>query len=72
MFADQIILCTLIFIQRSRHEVEKNTGRVSDATKKLYETVPSFTSFSPARAVHCLLLSSRSQVTLSPIRLDVV
>lgn len=56
MFVEQIILCTLIFIQDLRQEVEKKSpGRVSDATKKLDEIVPGFTSFSPARVVHCLL-----------------
>lgn len=50
----------------------KNAGRVSDATKKLHEIVHGFTSFTPARAVYCLRISSRSQVSLSPISWDVV
>lgn len=52
--------------------MEKNAGRISDATKKPDEIVHGFTSFSPARAVYCLRIRSRSQASLSPISLDVV
>lgn len=46
--------------------------RDSDATKQLAEIVAGFASLFPARAVHRLLIRSRSRVSLSSSSLDVV
>lgn len=72
MFAEQIILCTLIFLQCLRHEVEKMQEGSLMPQRSCMKLCMAL-HLSPQQVqctVYCI--SSRSQVSLSPISWDVV